>query len=134
MNSKTGKILFVDDDTAIRESAKYFLEKAGHSVICGRNGDEALRFFKRGAFDLAIIDLIMPGKDGLETIVEMRKTDDDLRVIAISGSDMNEARESLNGMQTLDKPFSRAQLMECVAGQLARRKGGGRHEKTGAHY
>jgi DNA-binding response OmpR family regulator len=112
------KILVIDDDEAIRECIAYFLEEEGHHVTLCSDGFEGLRLFAERKFDLVVTDIMMPGKDGLGTIIEMEKADPSVAILAISGVDMKEtlldAAEIFGALHTLKKPFTREQLIWSV--------------------
>lgn len=79
------KILVFDDEPSILLMIKKMLEKAGHEVEIALNGKEGMVLFERNRPDLLITDIIMPEKEGLETIFELRRQFPDLKIIAISG-------------------------------------------------
>ncbi len=79
------KILVFDDEPSILLMIKKMLEKAGHDVDIALNGKEGMLLFDKNKPDLLITDIIMPEKEGLETIFELRRMYPDLKIIAISG-------------------------------------------------
>ena len=79
------KILVLDDEAAILLMIKKMLERAGHEVDVALNGSDGMELFEKNKFDLLITDIIMPQKDGLEVVLELRKKYPDLKIIAISG-------------------------------------------------
>lgn len=79
------KILVFDDEPSILLMLKKMLEKAGHEVDLALNGKDGIALFEKNRPDLVITDIIMPEKEGLETILELRKRYPDLKIIAISG-------------------------------------------------
>ncbi|MGE5419452.1 MAG: response regulator [Chloroflexota bacterium] len=79
------KILVFDDEPSILLMIKKMLEKAGHEVEIALNGKEGMALFEKNRPDLLITDIIMPEKEGLETIFELRRQYPDLKIIAISG-------------------------------------------------
>lgn len=79
------KILVFDDEPSILLMIKKMLEKAGYEVEVALNGREGLELFEKNKPDLLITDIIMPEKEGLETIFELRRKHPDLKIIAISG-------------------------------------------------
>jgi DNA-binding response OmpR family regulator len=79
------KILVLDDEPSILLMIKKMLEKEGHEVDLALNGSEGMELFKKNKHELVITDIIMPEKEGLETILELRKTHPELKIIAISG-------------------------------------------------
>ena len=79
------RILVIDDEPSILLMIKKMIEKAGHEVDIALNGTEGLELFEINTPDLIITDIIMPQKEGLEIILELRKKHPDLKIIAISG-------------------------------------------------
>jgi CheY-like chemotaxis protein len=78
-------ILVVDDDETFRRLLCQTLLRAGHEVLAADDGRGALRLYRQQPADLVITDLIMPEQEGLETILELRRLQPDLKIIAISG-------------------------------------------------
>lgn len=119
------KILLIDDEVDLRQTLRLFLEQAGHTVVEADNGDEGIALHRSESPDLVITDLIMPGKEGIETILAMRRTDVTTPIIAISGggrlelTDFLQAARKLGAAYTLKKPFRREQLLEAVDKSLA---------------
>jgi YesN/AraC family two-component response regulator len=117
-------ILIVDDDEAIRQMLRDMLEREGFDVLDAANGKEALTLFHITHPDLVITNIVMPEKEGLELIRELRKESPDTRIIAISGGgqygyvDYLEVARTFGAMRTLAKPFARAQLLEAVSAVL----------------
>jgi DNA-binding response OmpR family regulator len=79
------KILVFDDEPSILLMIKKMLEKEGHEVDLALNGRDGMELFEKIKPDLVITDIIMPYKEGLETILELRKKYPELLIIAISG-------------------------------------------------
>ncbi len=79
------KILVLDDEPSILLMLKKMLEREGHEVEMALNGIEGMELFEKFKPDLLITDIIMPQKEGLETILELRKKYPELKIIAISG-------------------------------------------------
>ena len=79
------KILVLDDELSILLMLKKMLEKAGHEVDIALNGREGMELFEKNKPDLLISDIIMPEKEGLETIFQLKKKYPELKIIAISG-------------------------------------------------
>ena len=67
------KILLVDDDPNIRQLVNLYLEKEGYDVILSDRGDDALKKFRESPPNLVLLDLMLPGIDGLQVCREMRK-------------------------------------------------------------
>jgi len=114
------RILVVDDEEIIRFTLRQMLEKAGHEVVEAVNGQEALNSCEERLVDLVITDIIMPEKEGIETIVELRQRQPDLKIIAVSGGgrtktmDYLEIAERLGADGALAKPLQRQVVMEAV--------------------
>lgn len=119
------EILIVEDDTMVRGVLREMLETAGHAVREAADGDEALRRLGRALAEVAIIDLFMPGKEGLETIREACGRFPDLKIIAISGGGERGQLEYLpiaerfGAHRVLAKPFDRSTLLGAVDDLLA---------------
>jgi DNA-binding NtrC family response regulator len=79
------RILVVDDDDNIRTMLRRILERDAHDVVTAENGLVAVRQQKATPSDVIILDIIMPEKEGLETIMELRRDDPGVKIIAISG-------------------------------------------------
>ena len=110
-------ILLVDDDDLVRDSLAIALEDAGHQVVAATNGDEGLKALARETFDLVVLDMLMPEREGIETIREIRKTNLSIPVLAISGgdktgwSDYLRMASVLGANDTLAKPFTASELV-----------------------
>src|SRR5258708_7770645 len=106
------KILLVDDNAALLAAMVDFLQPAGHQTTLAANGKEAIGLVNANHFDLVITDLFMPEKEGLETILDLRKQFPTMKIIAMSGSDTDNAVNNLyiahrfGAVLTLNKPFS----------------------------
>lgn len=120
------RILVVDDEDDVRRLAAQILREAGHTVREAANGVEALAAVAKHPVDLVILDLVMPEKEGAETVQELRRKRPDLPVLAISGvvgADFYlHAAKMLGASATLRKPFSREQLIAAVEPLLAQVK------------
>ncbi len=78
------KILLVDDEEHIRLLFKEELEEEGYTISLASNGFEALEVMQTGSFDLVVLDIKMPGMDGIQTLSEIKKLNKDQRVILCS--------------------------------------------------
>ena len=83
MNSKA-KILIVDDERVVRESLFHWFEEEGYTVDMAESGEDALRKFDKGKFDLFLLDMKMPGMSGLELLKKIKESDPDAIVILIT--------------------------------------------------
>jgi len=118
-------ILVVDDEANTAHFLARVLESAGYRVTTAANGEEALAIVEREAVDLALVDLFMPVKDGLETVQEIHHNAPQVRLIAISGwypdsdSDLLAATLDLYISRRLEKPIKSAELLAAVEQELA---------------
>ena len=114
------RILVIDDDKFVRTSIRAVLESAGHEVTDTSDADSGLAFQRTTPFDVAIVDLIMPDKEGLETIRELKGDFPDLPIIAISGGgeivrkNFVQAAELFGAVATLEKPFGGEDLLNAL--------------------
>ena len=115
------RILLVDDDELLRNVLALTLRKMGHAVVEARNGREALERCADGLPDLLLTDLIMPEKEGLETITTIRELHPAVKVIAMSGGGRGDATDYLNiarllgADRTLQKPFTQEAMAQAIA-------------------
>lgn len=121
------KILVVDDEDLVRFSVRHMLEDEGHQVEEAGDGIDGLAKLEAGPPDLMITDIIMPRKEGLETIAEAKRMRPDLRVIAISGGgpvgqfNYLELAKQFGADEVLAKPFKKDELVAVVNAVLNRR-------------
>ena len=119
-------ILVIDDDASVREVVSEMLRLEGHEVIIAENGRDAVPLLSARHIDLVITDLIMPEKEGIETISEIRRTDSRIPIIAISGGgrlgpgDYLETARYIGADATLAKPFARQELLATIDALLER--------------
>ena len=113
-------ILLIDDNDQYRIMLNKVLSYAGYEVCEAKNGKEAVRAYRERPIDLVITDLIMPQKDGLEVIMELRDLNPEVRIIAISGGgrvdpeNYLELAQGFGAQRVLAKPFSNQQLLEAI--------------------
>jgi len=114
------KILIIDDEEQVRLYLRRILTAEGHEVIEAPDGKVSLRLYHEEPADLAIIDIFMPEKEGLETISALREDFPDAKIIAISGGgragklDFLRAATAFGALRTLHKPFTRQQMLDVV--------------------
>lgn len=110
-------ILIIDDDKPVRFTVSAMLADEGHEALEAENGTQGIATLEGRAVDVVITDILMPEREGLETILEIRRRWPDLPVIAISGggragtANYLEMAADLGATTTLDKPFARADLL-----------------------
>ena len=125
--STVKRILVIDDDEMTLEVLKKILEAEHYQVVTALDGQIGLDAFRQNSIDLVITDLVMPVKDGLRTIMELRKESRDLPIIAISaGGAIAKERyltvaQYLGGITAIPKPIKRKELVEAVK-QLLRQE------------
>ena len=114
------QILIIDDEPQIRSMLKMMLEREGFHVIVASDGKEGMKIFEKEPVDLVITDLIMPEKEGIEVIQELRKNNSNLPIIAISGGGKNSPDTYLNIAKLLganaifEKPVAKEKLIDAV--------------------
>jgi CheY-like chemotaxis protein len=117
-------ILIIDDEPQVRLLLKYALEDAGYKVLEAPDGKEGVRVYRNNPADLIITDIIMPEKEGLETIKDLRQDNPDLKVIAISGGGRNnpdgylEAAKLFGAQYAFSKPVELQELLNAVKSLL----------------
>ncbi|MCP4573007.1 MAG: response regulator [bacterium] len=113
-------ILIIEDDTEVRAYLDSLLGRAGYTTATAANGKEGVEVFEAEAIDLVITDIIMPEKDGIETIMDMKRVRRDLKVIAISGGGRAEPENYLHSARllgadrTIKKPFTNEDILAAV--------------------
>ena len=124
------KILVIDDEEDIRDALQIILEGAGHEVMVASDGNEGIELQRSEPADLIITDIIMPEKDGVNTIRKIRQEFPGIRIIAISGgggidlltyrpeaistSAYLSAAEQAGADRTFTKPFERMDIIQAV--------------------
>lgn len=114
------RILVVDDEPDVREAIQMLLEHAGYSVAVAKDGKEALRVFRNEPAQLVLCDLLMPGRDGLEAIQDLRTLFPDVKIIAMTGAmtrgsrDILAAAKHMGAVEVMYKPLERADLLKAV--------------------
>jgi CheY-like chemotaxis protein len=120
------RILVVDDETEVRQVIVTALRREGHSVRDASNGLEATRSLEQESPDLVITDILMPERDGFETIMALQGGRKTIPVIAMSGAGDQgplylKVAKGLGAVRLLAKPFSIEELVtatnEALGGQ-----------------
>jgi DNA-binding response OmpR family regulator len=117
-----GRVLVVDDDLTVRDVVRRYLELAGHQVSLADNGEDALRWIADHEPDLVVLDLMLPGMDGLEVCRRLRQ-DSAIPVVMLTA--LGEEENRIAGLQLgaddyVTKPFSPRELALRVASVLRR--------------
>ena len=115
------KILVIDDDDSVRFSLTSVLQTFGHDVETAANGEEGLVKCAADTYDVVFCDLIMPVKNGIDTIVELKAEYPGIKVLAISGGggitgsfDYLPIAKLIGAQEILKKPFGLKELREAV--------------------
>jgi len=116
--------MIVDDEELLREMACLMLKKLGYEVIACKNGEEALSRYSGiwRTIDLVILDMIMPKMGGRDAFREMKKVNNDVKVLLSSGYSIREDATSILSEGVLgfiQKPFSAAELSAKIAEALS---------------
>lgn len=119
-------LLVIDDDPEIRDLIRDLVPRGEFDVITAADGEEGCRIFRERRVDLVIADIFMPKQDGLETLMEIQRTNSRTRVIVMSGCGMRfdqglKMAQLLGAWKTLAKPFTPAELVETIS-EAVRRK------------
>ena len=118
------RILIIDDDFLVRDMLERLMRKARYDVETAENGGRALRLHCGHPVDLVITDIIMPEKEGLETITEFRQSSSGVKIIAISGggrigpAGYLKRAKMLGADRTFAKPVDTAKLLSAVQEML----------------
>ncbi|MFO0702207.1 MAG: response regulator [Nitrospira sp.] len=115
-------LLLIDDEEQIRTHFEPLLEQAGYRVLSAGGSTQALHLAKQHSPDLALVDLFMPGMDGLELIQALRTAHPGCKIIAMTGGSGEwnylDAATLLGARATLKKPFSLQELLDTIASTL----------------
>jgi DNA-binding NtrC family response regulator len=114
------RILIIDDETQIRSMLRLMLERVGYEIAEAPDGIEGIRQYRENPADLIITDLIMPNKDGIGMIIDLKKEFPKVKIIAMSGGGVNRPEGYLDGAKklgatrTLTKPIDREEMLKAV--------------------
>ena len=113
------RVLVADDNPQLRRLLGLLLRAEGHEVVEAADGAEALRACRAAPFDLLLCDLVMPNKEGLETIREARRDFPGLKIVAMSGGvrsggDFLKVARLMGADAALAKPFTRQELLDAL--------------------
>ena len=118
-------VLVIDDDPVFCQLVKGMLESAGYAVDLAGDAQTGISRFGELDPDLVIVDLLMPGKEGIATILELREAKPDARILAMTGggnfaaADVLRIAELLGADNSLKKPFRPGVLLNTVERCLA---------------
>lgn len=118
------KVLVIDDDPGFRKMVELTLSRAGYLVVLAEDGDLGIERYKAERPDLVVCDIVMPNKEGIETVRELRVIAPTVPIVAMSGGGVGIGRRYLDAAQKLgansilSKPFRPAELLELVESLL----------------
>lgn len=117
------RILIIEDDTLSREWLESLLSRNGYLVDSATNGKEGVQLFRANPAELVITDIVMPEKDGIETITDLKRTYPGVKIIAISGGERRpegisrnylHSAKLLGANRALQKPISNDELLTAI--------------------
>lgn len=111
------RALVIDDDLNIRAVLGRTLRRAGYETLEAPDAGAGLRLLGSGAFDLAIVDIFMPGQGGLTTIAQIRERWPSVKILAVSGADRLEMAAHAGAVGAdafLKKPFEAQTLLSTI--------------------
>lgn len=122
------RILVIDDDPLVRQATKILLSARGHQVTVAEDGKSGIEAARTNRFDVAIVDLFMPGLNGLKVIEAIRQANPHLPMIAASGfmfdgecppmPNFDSMAAEVGAVSTLYKPFRPDTLAQAIARAL----------------
>lgn len=121
-------ILVIDDDQHVRGMLRTVLEDSGYNVLEAPDGNVGVQLFGENRVDLIITDIIMPDKEGLETIREIKASSPDAKIIAISGGakvgpgTYLKLAERLGAQRAFEKPIQISVLLSSISELLGEQK------------
>jgi len=113
------RVLLIDDEDQFRMLLRRFLENSGYEVVEAADGEEGLKLFLEKPADLVISDILMPEKDGIETVLEIKRRFPNAKIIVVSGggwygTDLDFDMAEKLGALTLKKPFELQALGDAI--------------------
>jgi len=121
------RILIMDDDDRFRKMLREMLEVAGYEVLEAPDGEVGTKLYREDPADLIILDIFMPEKEGIETVIELKRDFPDVKIIAISAGgrlgrlDYLDEAKALGALKSLAKPFDRQEMLEAIDELLEKR-------------
>ena len=122
---RTGSILVIDDEEIMREILETLLSREGYSVRLASNGTEGLDLARSLPFDAVIVDMMMPGIDGLQVLEELHKQDEELPVVMITAfASMENAISAMKkgAFDYITKPFKNDEVIVVLRNAIERRR------------
>ena len=122
---KTGSIVIIDDEEIMREILETLLQGEGYSVHVAASGEEGTELARNVPFDVAIVDVMMPGMDGMATLEALKKLDDELAVVMVTA--YASVENAITAMKSgafdyITKPFKNDEVLVVVRNAIERRR------------
>ncbi len=122
MNGASGNVLVVDDNDTVRLTLVRVLQSRGYRAIAMGTGEDAIREAGQRHFDVALCDIHLPGINGIQTALEIRRLIPSCRVLLMSGNSgsseyLEAALRAGHSFEVLNKPFDPPTLFAILAGQ-----------------
>ena len=113
------RILIIDDEREMRSLLREVFQSKGYKVVEAANSENGLKVFQSTPVDLVMTDILMPEKEGLSTIMELKKKNPELKIIAMSGGAVKSANylefaRKLGADKVLQKPFDLRSVLQAV--------------------
>lgn len=114
------RVLVIDDEELVRDTLRRALESAGIEVVVAADGREGLKAYLANPTDVVVTDILMPEKEGIETIIELKREHPDVKIVAISGgdragnTDFLEMAGLLGADRIMQKPFRPKELLATI--------------------
>ena len=113
------RILIIDDERDIRNLLRDLFHSKGYEVVEAENGEDGLRVFQSTPVDLVMTDILMPEKEGLSTIMDLKKENPTLKIIAMSGGALKSGQyltfaRKFGADKVLEKPFHLQSVLQAV--------------------
>src|SRR3954471_21959182 len=124
-STRKGSVLVIDDEEVMRDILETLLTRHGYQVRLASSGQEGLDLARALPFDAALVDIMMPGLNGIETLDELKRIDDDLAVIIITAYASVESAISAMKSGAFDyitKPFKNEEVLVVVRNAMERRR------------
>jgi two-component system response regulator PilR (NtrC family) len=118
-------VLVIDDEEVMREILESLLTADGHRVTTAGSGEEGLALARSSSFDAAVVDVMLPGIDGIETLQELKKIDDELPVVLVTAFASVEtaiAAMKRGAFDYITKPFKNDEVLVVVSNAVERRQ------------
>jgi CheY-like chemotaxis protein len=121
MEQKKKRVLLVEDEAVLRESVRDWLTEDGYDVECVETGEEALERIKKEKYGVIVLDLRLPGIDGLQVFEQAKQLEADTKGILITAFPSKESQEKARNLGLVDylpKPFKVEELEKTISGML----------------